>query len=51
LLEDKTVSAKLSEKEIDETLNPQSYLGTAPEQVELMVEKTMQERKNRGLKD
>ena len=51
LLEDKTVSAKLSEKEIDETLNPRSYLGTAPEQVELMVEKTMQERKNRGLKD
>jgi len=51
LLEDKTVSAKLSEKEIDETLNPQNYLGTAPEQVELMVEKTKQERRNRGLTD
>ena len=51
LLEDKTVSAKLSEKEIDEMLNPRNYLGTAPKQVELMVEKTMQERKNRGLKN
>ena len=49
LLEDKTVRAKLSEKEIDEALNPRNYLGTALEQVELMVEKTKQERKNRGL--
>ncbi len=49
LLEDETVRAKLSEKEIDEVLNPRNYLGTAMEQVELMVEKTRQERKNRGL--
>ncbi|MCS7124878.1 MAG: adenylosuccinate lyase [Candidatus Bathyarchaeota archaeon] len=49
LLEDKTVNARLSEKEIDEALNPRNYLGTALKQVELMVEKTRQERKNRGL--
>jgi len=51
LLEDKTVSTKLSEKEIDEALNPRNYLGTALKQVELMVEKTKRERKNRGLTD
>jgi len=49
LLEDETIRAKLSEKEIDGVLNPRNYLGTTMEQVELMVEKTRQERKNRGL--
>ncbi|MEM3055570.1 MAG: adenylosuccinate lyase, partial [Candidatus Bathyarchaeia archaeon] len=48
LLEDKVVSGKLSAKEIDEVLNPRNYLGTALEQIELMVEKTKKERKNRG---
>ena len=51
LLEDKIVSEKLSEREIDEALNPRNYLGTALKQVELMVEKTKQERKNRKLTD
>ncbi|MEM2987588.1 MAG: adenylosuccinate lyase [Candidatus Bathyarchaeia archaeon] len=51
LMEDKIVSKKLSEKEIDETLNPRNYLGTALRQVELMVEKTRKERKERGLAD
>ncbi|MEM2249269.1 MAG: adenylosuccinate lyase [Candidatus Bathyarchaeia archaeon] len=51
LLEDKIVSKKLSEKEIDEALNPRNYLGTALKQVELMVEKTRKERKERGLAD
>jgi adenylosuccinate lyase len=51
LLEDKFVGKKLSEKEIDEALNPRNYLGTALKQVELMVEKTKQERKNRKLTD
>ncbi|MEM2104458.1 MAG: adenylosuccinate lyase [Candidatus Bathyarchaeia archaeon] len=51
LLQDKTVSGKLSEKEIDEALNPRNYLGTALEQVKLMVEKTRIERVSRGLKD
>jgi adenylosuccinate lyase len=49
LLEDKVVHEKLSEKEVDEILNPRNYLGTAVEQVELMVEKTRKERKNRGV--
>jgi len=51
LLEDKLVSKKLSEKEIDEALNPRNYLGTAMKQVELMVEKTRKEREERGLVD
>lgn len=49
LLEDKIVSQKLSEKEIDAALDPRNYLGTALEQVELMVNKTRDERKARGL--
>ncbi len=43
LLEDKDVGEKLSEKEIDESLNPGNYLGSALEQVELMVKKTREE--------
>jgi len=34
LLEDKFVSGKLSEKEIDQALDPKNYLGTAVEQAE-----------------
>jgi adenylosuccinate lyase len=34
LLQDKLVSSKMSEKEIDETLNPKNYLGTAIKQAE-----------------
>lgn len=34
LLEDKFVSSKLNEKEIDEALNPKNYLGTAVKQAE-----------------
>lgn len=49
LLKDKTLNKKLSEKEIDEALNPQNYLGTAIEQVKLMIKKTKRERKARGL--
>lgn len=45
LLEDKLVRTKLSEKEIDVALNPKNYLGTAIEQVELVVKRT-KERKN-----
>lgn len=50
LLEDKTVCGKLSEKEIDEALNPANYLGTAVKQVELAVEKTRKERNGRKVK-
>jgi len=49
LLEEKVVLEKLSKKEIDEALNPRNYLGTALEQVDLMVRKTRGERKARGL--
>ncbi|MEM3596570.1 MAG: adenylosuccinate lyase [Candidatus Bathyarchaeia archaeon] len=49
LLEDKTVRSKLSAEEIDAALNPKNYLGTAIEQVNLMVEKTKKERKARGI--
>jgi len=49
LLADKVVREKLSEKEIDDALNPRNYLGTALEQVELMVKQTSEERKARGL--
>ena len=51
LLEDRTVSKKLSEKEIAETLKPRNYLGTAKKQVDLTVKKTKRERKARGLSD
>ena len=49
LLEDKFVSERLSEEEINATLNPKNYLGTAITQVESIVKKTMKERKSRGL--
>jgi adenylosuccinate lyase len=49
LLNDKIVTEKLSGKEIDEALNPRNYIGTAVEQVELVVEKTTKERKDRGI--
>ena len=34
LLEDKFVSSKLTEKEVDQALNPKNYLGTAVKQAE-----------------
>lgn len=49
LLEDKIVSGKLTEKEIDFALNPKNYLGTAKRQIANVVRKTMKERKARGL--
>jgi len=49
LLEDKIVSRKLTEKEIDEALKPKNYLGTARQQVVQVVKRTMKERKARGL--
>jgi adenylosuccinate lyase len=51
LLEDKTVQAKLSEKEIDKALNPHNYLGTAIKQIDFVVKKTKRERKVRELID
>jgi adenylosuccinate lyase len=37
LLQDKLVSNKLTEKEIDQALNPKNYLGTAVKQAEKFV--------------
>jgi len=49
LLQDKTVSGKLIEKEIDRALNPRNYLGTAIKQIDFVVKKTRRERKARGV--
>jgi len=49
LLKDKTVRETLSEKEIDDALNPRNYLGTTMKQIELAVKRTKEERKARGL--
>ena len=38
LLQDKLVSSKLSEKEIDSALDPKNYLGTAVKQAELFAQ-------------
>ncbi|MFQ6064065.1 MAG: adenylosuccinate lyase [Candidatus Bathyarchaeia archaeon] len=51
LLEDDKVRGVLSEGEIDKALDPRNYLGTTIKQVELAIEKTKLERKDRGLKD
>lgn len=48
LLSDMKVTQKLSEGDINEALNPKNYLGTAYEQVELVVKQTEEERKKRG---
>jgi adenylosuccinate lyase len=40
LLEDKLVSNKLNEKEIDQALNPKNYLGTAVKQAERFAKST-----------
>ena len=49
LFHEKSVRDLLSEEEIEEALNPRNYLGTSVEQVELAVEKTKRERRERGL--
>jgi adenylosuccinate lyase len=49
LAENSTVKELLSPQEIEQVMDPQNYLGTAPEQVERVVEKTLKERLARGL--
>jgi len=48
LFKNSIVRKMLSEKEIDATLDPRNYLGTAIKQVELMIQKTKKERKARS---
>jgi len=50
LLKNDTVRKMLDEKEIDTALNPRNYLGTAIEQVELIVLKTKKERMVRSIR-
>jgi adenylosuccinate lyase len=50
LLGNKTITERLTKKDIDHALDACSYLGTAAKQVDLMVKKTEAERKARGLK-
>jgi adenylosuccinate lyase len=49
LLENSVVRERLSEKEIDKVLKPKNYLGTAIEQIKIIIKKTRKERKARGL--
>jgi adenylosuccinate lyase len=48
LYEDEVVREKLNKKEVDKTLNPVNYLGTATSQIDTVVKKTMEERRIRG---
>jgi len=51
LMEDETVRKFLTEREIDSALDPRRYLGTAVEQVEKAILKTVEERRARGLEE
>lgn len=51
LTEDSTIKKLLSLEEIAQVMDPSNYLGTAQEQVELVIQKTKQERRARGLTD
>jgi len=49
LSENSTAKKVLSTEEIDEVMDPRNYLGTATKQIDLVIEKTKQERQARGL--
>jgi adenylosuccinate lyase len=49
LKENDAVQKLLDNKEIEEVMNPRNYLGTALEQIEQIMKKTKNERRNRGL--
>ncbi|UCG45467.1 MAG: adenylosuccinate lyase, partial [Candidatus Bathyarchaeota archaeon] len=51
LLENYVVQKLLNKKEIEEILNPRNYLGTTLQQIEQVVKKTRNERRDRGLSD
>jgi adenylosuccinate lyase len=51
LAEDNTVKKLLSLEEIAQVMDPSNYLGTAQEQAALVIQKTKQERRARGLTD
>jgi len=49
VFENSIIKKFLDEKEINEALDPKNYLGTILEQIELAINKTIEERKARGL--
>ncbi|MEM2896581.1 MAG: adenylosuccinate lyase [Candidatus Bathyarchaeia archaeon] len=49
LLESSFIKNFIDEKELEEALNPKNYLGTILEQIETAIDKTIKERKARGL--
>jgi adenylosuccinate lyase len=49
LLREKSVRNLLLEKEVKEALNPNNYLGTSVEQVNVAIKTTLKERQDRGL--
>ncbi|RLI44364.1 adenylosuccinate lyase [Candidatus Bathyarchaeota archaeon] len=51
IMEDERVTSLLSVEEIEAALDPERYLGTAVEQVELAIKKTLEERRSRGLEE
>jgi adenylosuccinate lyase len=51
LEENSTIKKLLTVAEIEQVMDPQNYLGTAPKQIENVIQKTKQERKARGLTD
>ena len=51
LMKNSTVNQLLNQTEIEKVMNPQNYLGTTTKQIELVIEKTKQERRARGLSD
>jgi adenylosuccinate lyase len=51
LKENDIIQKMLRNKEIEEVMNPRNYLGTALQQIEQVVKKTKNERRDRGLSD
>ncbi len=49
LIENKMIQETLSSSEIEDVMNPENYLGTALEQIDIIINMTQQERKARGL--
>ena len=51
LSENSTIKDLLTPQELETVMDPRSYLGTVPQQIERVIQKTKQERKARGLAD
>jgi adenylosuccinate lyase len=49
LFENSQVKKVLTPAEIDKVMDPRNYLGTVPEQIKNVIEKSRKERKARGL--